>query len=261
RNFESSSLQRRVCKLSVPERRTHRRENSGAYATTITMGRGGGTAACAGLYRCALCGKDRGPRAAAARERAGRLSSDHAVGYRREGRWRRAHHGSRRRPCRLLRIVRERRYPQCHRPVPLRKASMPPVARTDCIFGFGNLLLRHRVFARASRRALACQISQSGLAKSPCRGFATRVPRRCRTNGSAPAFLLDALPGFRRGDENAGRCCVSVKNRTFQDSKRRSFSSESASVAFTPCLPSHFGLGSPAPQTSPLQPASCRTLA
>jgi hypothetical protein len=56
----------------------------------------------------------------------------------------------------------------------------------------GNLLLRHRVSARASRRAFACPISQSGLAKSPCRGFATRVPRRCRANGSAPAFLLDA---------------------------------------------------------------------
>jgi hypothetical protein len=28
-----------------------------------------------------------------------------------------------------------------------------------------NLLLRHRVSARASRRALACPISQSGLAK------------------------------------------------------------------------------------------------
>src|SRR5262249_59206678 len=32
--FESASLQRRVCKLSVPERRTHRLENNGAYAPT-----------------------------------------------------------------------------------------------------------------------------------------------------------------------------------------------------------------------------------
>src|SRR5215475_14327289 len=35
--FESISLQRRVGKLSVPERRTHRCENSGAYATAITQ--------------------------------------------------------------------------------------------------------------------------------------------------------------------------------------------------------------------------------
>src|SRR5215471_3522444 len=32
-----SPLQRRVCKLSVPERRTHRLENSGAYATERGM--------------------------------------------------------------------------------------------------------------------------------------------------------------------------------------------------------------------------------
>ena len=35
--FEFIFLQRRVCKLSVPERRTHRLENSGAYATERGM--------------------------------------------------------------------------------------------------------------------------------------------------------------------------------------------------------------------------------
>src|SRR5215831_3653175 len=71
-------------------------------------------------------------------------------------------------------------------------------------------------------------------------------------NGSAPAFLLDALPGFRLGDEKAERCCVSVENSTFQDSKRRSFSSASASVAFTPCLPQPVRVGIPDyPRTTP----------
>jgi hypothetical protein len=72
---------------------------------------------------------------------------------------------------------------------------MGRMAWTDCNFGMvREPLLRYHVSARASRRALACLSSQSGLAKSPCRGFATRVPRRCRANGSAPAFLLAPFP-------------------------------------------------------------------
>src|SRR5262249_1841239 len=53
------------------------------------------------------------------------------------------------------------------------------------------------------------------------------------------------LPGLNSVTRKQNGAAFRVKNSTFQDSKRRSFSSASASVAFTPCLPQPVRVGTP----------------